>query len=211
MAGESSTPKPLIGLTGGIASGKSTVAGLLAELGVAVVDADALAREVVAPQTDGLAEVVAAFGPGVLATDGSLDRAKLAQLVFADTSAREALTKITHPRIAALSAQRILDAMQTAVPYVVYEAALLVETGAHRGMDALVVVAANEATQLERAVARDTATAEAVRARIAAQLPLSAKLAAADYVIQNDDGLAALRERTHAVHDEILKRFVARA
>lgn len=199
--------KPLIGLTGGIASGKSTVARFLRELGVAVVDADALAREVVAKGTPGLAEVIEAFGSDVLAADGSLDRAKLAQRVFSDTEARAKLTAITHPKIAALSAERIGLALRTQTPYVVYEAALLVETGIHSGMNALVVVGTDEATQVGRAVARDGMTVEASRARIAAQAPLAAKLAVADYVIHNDGDLDALRASTHAVHEQILARF----
>jgi dephospho-CoA kinase len=201
--------KRLIGLTGGIASGKSTVARILSDLGVAVIDADALAREVVAVGTDGLTEVVATFGPGVLASDGSLDRAKLAAIVFDDAEARKKLTAITHPRIAQLSATRIAEAMQTSTPYVVYEAALLVETGLHKGMAASIVVATHADNQLARAVARDGMTMDAARARMAAQLPLHEKTAVADYVIENDGDLAALRARTHAVHDAIVKRFGA--
>lgn len=199
--------KALVGLTGGIASGKSTVARLLAERGVAVVDADALAREVVAPGTVGLAEVIDTFGAQVLAPDGSLDRARLAQRVFADADARAKLTAITHPKIAALSAERITQAMQSPAPYVVYEAALLVETGIHTGMGALLVVGADAATQVARAMARDGMSAEAAQARMAAQLPLSAKAAVADYVIDNTGDLAALRARTHEVHDQLLARF----
>ena len=203
-----STTKKLIGLTGGIASGKSTVARVLRELGVAVIDADAMAREVVAPGTEGLAEVIATFGPEVLAPDGGLDRAKLASIVFADTQARAKLTAITHPRIAQLSAQRIAEAMQTRTPYVVYEAALIVETGLHQGMAALIVVSASEPAQVQRAVARDAMTEEAARARIAAQLPLSQKTAVADYVIENEGDLSTLRARTLAVHEALLQRFV---
>ncbi len=201
--------KTLVGLTGGIASGKSTVAHVLREAGVAVIDADALAREVVAPGTDGLAEVVAAFGKGVLAADGGLDRAKLASIVFADEAARKKLSAITHPRIAQLSARRIAEAMQTDSPYVVYEAALIVETGLHKGLPVLIVVSADEASQEARAVARDRMSAEAARARISAQLPLAAKTAVAQYVIENAGDLAALRTRTLAVHEQILRRFCA--
>lgn len=203
--------KPLIGLTGGIASGKSTVARILREAGVAVVDADTLAREVVAPGTDGLREVVASFGTEVLAADGGLDRGKLAAVVFGDQAARERLAAITHPRIALRSAECIGDAMKTAAPYVVYEAALLVETGAYKAMSALIVVAANEATQQARAVARDDTTAKAARARIAAQLPLTAKTSVADYVIDNDADLTALRQRTLETHARIVERFVGTA
>src|SRR5262245_48071973 len=131
--------KPLIGLTGGIASGKSTVAAILASLGIVVVDADKLAREVVAPGSDGLTEVVKTFGTDVPGPDGELLRPKLAEIVFKDADARKRINAIVHPRIAQLSAQRIQDAQRAACPYVVYEAPLLVETGAHRGMQALIV------------------------------------------------------------------------
>ncbi len=203
----SSVPKPTIGLTGGIASGKSTVAKLLAELGVAVIDADALAREVVAPGSDGLREVVQSFGAAVLGADGSLDREALGAIVFGDPEARRKLNAITHPRIGLLSAERIVAAQASASPYVVYEAALLVETGAHKGFAALIVVAADATTQSTRAIARDGSSQEAAQARIAAQLPLADKVAVADYVIHNDGDLAALRGRTLAVHDQIMRRF----
>lgn len=199
--------KALIGLTGGIASGKSTVAAILAACGVAIVDADALAREVVAPGSPGLEEIVAAFGATLLAADGSLDRNKLGSLVFEDQAARATLNAITHPRIAALSAERIVKGMQTTAPYVVYEAALLVETGAHKGMQALIVVAANLQSQTARACARDGLDAQHAQARISAQAPLADKVAVADYVIENDGDLAALHARTLAVHASLLSRF----
>lgn len=199
--------KPLIGLTGGIASGKSTVAKILASLGIVVVDADKLAREAVAPGSDGLAEVVKDFGTGVLGPDGELLRAKVAEIVFADADARKRLNAIVHPRIAQLSAQRIQDAQRAACPYVVYEAPLLVETGAHRGMQALIVVAAPEELQRSRVGARDGLSETEARARLAAQLPLSAKVQEADYVVVNDADLDQLRERTLQTHRAILHRF----
>jgi dephospho-CoA kinase len=200
-------PKPIIGLTGGIASGKSTVARILGELGVAVVDADLLAREVVAKGSDGLREVVEQFGADVLDAGRELDRAKLGQRVFGDAEARRTLNAIIHPRIGKLSAERIALAQQSPSPYVVYEAALLVETGAHRGMNALVVVAAASQVQLERSMARDGLDEAAARARLDAQLPLSAKLDAADYVITNDTDLATLRAETLRTHHAIIERF----
>lgn len=203
--------KALIGLTGGIASGKSTVASMLSELGVAVVDADALAREVVGKGSPGLQEVVISFGSDVLTPEGALDREKLGALVFGDATARARLNAITHPRIATLSAERIMAGMQTAAPYVVYEAALLVETGAHRGMQALIVVAADAKLQVSRASARDGLEAQAVEARIAAQLPLADKIAVADYVIDNTGDLLALRALTLEVHAALLARFATRA
>lgn len=199
--------KPTIGLTGGIASGKSTVAKLLVELGVAVVDADALAREVVAPGSDGLAEVVAAFGAHVLDESGQLDRKRLGAIVFTDANARARLNAITHPRIATLSAQRIAEHQTSATPYVVYEAALLVEGGLYRAMAALIVVTAGALEQQARIERRDGLTPQEAEARIAAQLPTAAKVAVADYVIENDGDLVQLRGRTEDVHRQILQRF----
>jgi dephospho-CoA kinase len=200
-------PKPIIGLTGGIASGKSTVARILAEIGVALVDADLLAREVVAKGSDGLREVVEEFGADVLDQNGELDRGKLGQRVFGDAEARRKLNAIIHPRIGKLSVERIALARQSPSPYVVYEAPLLVETGAHRGMDALIVVAASSQLQLERSMVRDGLDEAAARARLDAQLPLSAKLDAADYVITNDADLATLRAETLRTHQAIVDRF----
>lgn len=201
------TTKPTIGLTGGIASGKSTVSRVLERIGVGVVDADRLAREVVVPGSEGLAEVVATFGEGVLASDGSLDRDKLGAIVFGDERARKALQAITHPRIARLSAERIAALQAGPAPYVVYDAPLLVEVGAHKGFAALIVVAAAEATQVARMHARDGLSELECKQRIAAQLPLARKIEVADYVIHNDGTLADLEERTRAVHGEILERF----
>jgi len=204
----SEAEKPVIGLTGGIASGKSTVARILRAEGVAVIDADALAREVVARGSTGLSEIVATFGAGVLDSDGALDRPKLAAIVFADAQARSRLNAIVHPRIGQLSAERITAARLTDTPYVVYEAPLLVETGAHRGLAALIVVATAEPIQLERVVSRDGIDEHAARERLAAQLPLSAKVKEADYVIVNDSDIDTLRASTLRTHDTILQRFI---
>jgi dephospho-CoA kinase len=201
------TAKPLIGLTGGIASGKSTAGKQLAKLGVTVIDADGLAREVVAKGSAGLREVVDTFGPELLAPDGTLDRERLGALVFADPEARKRLNAITHPRIGQLSAQRIAEAQTSATPYVVYEAPLLVETGTYRGMAALIVVATSPELQVTRVMARDGLSEAAARARLAAQLPLETKVAAADFVIHNDTDRAALIAQTQRVHQAILERF----
>ena len=203
--------KPTIGLTGGIASGKSSASRVLRELGVVVVDADQIAREVVERGSEGLAEVVAAFGEGVLAADGSLDRERLAALVFGDEAARKRLQAITHPRIGRLSAERIAQGLTSEAPYVVYDAPLLVEVGAHRGLDALIVVSASEAQQVARAQARDGMAEDQARARIAAQLPLARKVEVADYVIDNDGTLEQLEQRVRAVHEAILTRVAAGA
>lgn len=201
------TKKPLIGLTGGIASGKSSVSSILGGLGVEIVDADRVAREVVAPGSEALDEIVKAFGEDVRRADGTLDRERLGGIVFRDPGARARLEAITHPRIGKRSAERIALAMQSASPYVVYDAPLLVEVSGHRGLDALIVVAASEAQQIERAVARDGMTQEEAKRRITAQLPLADKVALADYVVQNDRSLAELEAATRDVHMRILARF----
>jgi dephospho-CoA kinase len=193
-----------IGLTGGIASGKSTVAARFRALGVPVVDADQLAREVVEKGSDGLGEIVRAFGAEVLAEDGTLDRKKLGALVFDDPDARKQLERITHPRIAALSMQRLAELASSGAPYGLYEAALLVENGAYEAMNGLVVVACKPETQLARVMARDGLTQDAARARLAAQSPLEDKLAAATWVIWNDGDRAALEARVDETHRAIL-------
>lgn len=199
--------KPLIGLTGGIASGKSSVSRILGGLGIEIIDADQVAREVVAPGSEGLDEIARAFGEDLRRADGSLDREKLGGIVFRDAGSRARLEAITHPRIGKRSAERIALAMQSSSPYVVYDAPLLVEVSGHRGLDALIVVAASEAQQIERAVARDGMTQEEAKRRIAAQLPLADKVALADYVVHNDRSLAELEAATLDVHARILARF----
>lgn len=195
------------GLTGGIGSGKSTVAAMFSELGVPVVDADRVARDVVEPGTDGLAAVVEAFGDGMLGKDGRLDRAKLGERVFDDEAARKRLEGILHPRIAAASMARFAQLAEEGHPYAIYEAALLVESGRHRMMGALIVVAVDEATQVARVEARDALSAEAARKRIAAQLPLAEKVDVADYVIRNDGDRDETRAQVREVHASLLERF----
>jgi dephospho-CoA kinase len=190
----------LFGLTGGLASGKSTVATRLRALGVPVIDADQLAREVVAPGTPGLAAVAAAFGPSVLLPDGSLDRPHVADLVFSDPALRRRLNAIVHPLIGAASAARVAELAAQGQALACYEAALLVENGLVEAFRPLVVVAVPEDVQATRAMARDHTTEAQARARIAAQLPLATKVAAADYVIDN----GGTREETERRTDEVL-------
>lgn len=199
--------KPVVGLTGGIACGKSTVAAQLAELGVPIVDADALAREVVAPGTPGLAAIVERFGSDVLLADGSLDRKKLGERVFSDPDARRALNAITHPRIAAAGMEKLRALADHPAPYRVYEAALLVENGMAKAFAALVVVTVDEATQLARLMARDGSTESEARARIASQLPLAKKVEVADHVIDNSGTPEATRAKVRALHDALVARF----
>ena len=197
-------PKRVIGLTGGIASGKSTVGKLFTGFGVTVIDADLLAREVVAPGTEGLRKVAAHFGAKVLAEDGTLDRRALGAVIFTDGGARQELDAILHPLIASLSAERIQAAQASPTPYVVYEAALLVELGLYKEHSKLVVVSADPELQVRRVMKRNALTESEARDRLASQFPLAKKLAVADYVIENDNDRDALLERTREVHEKLL-------
>ena len=165
-----------------------------------------MAREVVAPGTPGLTEVVAAFGADVLLPDGSLDRKKLGAVIFTHTEKRNKLELITHPRIAAEMMQRAGALEARGDPLGCYEAALLVERGFGEMCRPLVVVAADETIQVERAMRRDKLGEDEVRARLKAQLPLAAKIAAADYVIDNSGDLEMLVERADAVLDAICEK-----
>ncbi|HEX3771399.1 MAG TPA: dephospho-CoA kinase [Polyangiaceae bacterium] len=197
----------LFGLTGGIASGKSTVAARLRARGVPVIDADELAREVVAPGADGLRAIVEAFGAGVVDAAGALDRKRLAQVAFATDAARKTLNGITHPRIAQLTAERAAALDARGEPLACYEAALLVENGVADMFRPLVVVAAPEGVQIERVKSRDDASREDALARIRAQKPLAEKVAAADYVIETLGTVEENRLKTDAVLRAICERF----
>jgi dephospho-CoA kinase len=197
----------VIGLTGGIASGKSAVAKLLIERGGAVVDADLIARQVVEPGQPALAELVARFGAAILTADGQLDRKRLAAIAFSDESARKDLGRITHPRIAAASAQAIAGWSDLGANVVFYEAALLVENRAHTGLSGLIVVAAPPEVQEARLITRDALSVEDAKARIAAQSPLEAKLAAATWVIQNTGDLDQLAREVDRVVGEIEAKY----
>ena len=196
----------VIGLTGGIASGKSTVARLLAERGAIVIDADQLARQVVEPGQPALAELVARFGAAILTPEGMLDRKRLGAIAFADPGARADLGRITHPRISIAAARAIAEASERGAEVVFYEAALLVENRAQAGLAGLIVVAATPEVQEARLVARDSLTLEEARARIAAQAPLAEKVAAATWVIQNDGQLDHLSAQLdHVISDIEIK------
>ena len=181
-----------VGLTGGIGSGKSEVARLLAEHGAYVIDSDVLAREVVAPGTPGLAAVVEAFGPGILDAGGALDRAALAAIVFEDPEARARLNAIVHPLVGAAAAERYAAAPPDAV--VVHDVPLLVEAGMVPLFDLVVVVDAPDDVRVERLVRRGLTEADA-RARIAAQATREERNSVAAHVVENTGGLDDLRER----------------
>lgn len=182
----------LIGLTGGIATGKSTFAAALRALGVPVVDADQLARAVVAPGTPGLAAVVRAFGPGVLGPGGELDRKALGARVFADAEARRRLEAITHPAIREAMQAETARLAAAGHDLAFYDAALLFEVGLDRAMALVVVVDAPPEAQLARLAARDGLTRAQAEARLAAQLPVAEKAARADVVVENADDRAPL-------------------
>ena len=173
-----------VGLTGGIASGKTTVSDALREHGAVVIDADVLAREVVEPGTPGLAAVVARFGTEILTGDGQLDRAALGRLVFADDQARRDLEAIIHPAVRARAAE--LEAAAAPDAVVVHVIPLLVETGQHDDFDVLVVVDAEPDHQLDRLQQRNGLDAEAAQARIAAQVARHERLEVADIVVVNN-------------------------
>ena len=196
----------LFGLTGGIASGKSAVAARFRARGVAVIDADVLAREVVEPGSEGLAEVVGAFGREVLTASGELDRKRVADIVFRDPTARARLNGIVHPRIGALTMKRASELAARGEALVCYEAALIVENGMVEMFRPLVVVSSSEEAQVTRAAARDHAREDDVRARVAAQMPLASKVAVADLVIENTGTLEELVTRA----DDALDRVCAR-
>ena len=189
----------LVGLTGGIASGKSTVAKILAELGAAIVDADVLSREVVAPGHDGWKEIVATFGRDVLQADQNLDRQKLRTLIFNNPDARKQLEAIIHPRVRALAEQRIREHGEAGYAVVVYEVPLLFEGNLQEWLRPVILVASNVDLQRQRLQRRDGLDATAAQKHIDAQMSLEDKRKLADYVIENDGSLADLEFQVRSV------------
>ncbi|MFI1310310.1 dephospho-CoA kinase [Streptomyces albidoflavus] len=197
----------IVGLTGGIGAGKSEVSRLLVEHGAHLVDADRIAREVVEPGTPGLAAVVEAFGESVLAADGSLDRPKLGEIVFADPERRAVLNGIVHPLVGARSAELQSQAPENGV--VVHDVPLLTENGLAELYDLVIVVDVEPATQVERLVRARGMSEEEARARMAAQAGREERLAVADIVIDNEVSLDALRGRVAEVWAELDARAKA--
>jgi dephospho-CoA kinase len=188
----------LVGLTGGIGTGKSTVARMLEKRGAVVFDADVLARQAVAPGTPGFDQVVERFGPNVLAPGGGLDREALASIVFSDPAARRDLEGIVHPEVRRMFAEGC-EEYRDSDRVVVFSAPLLVETGMHTAFDLLIVVSAPVATQIERLMRGRGMAERDVQARIAAQLPLGAKAEVADILVDNEGTLEDLEGRVDRV------------
>jgi dephospho-CoA kinase len=201
----------LVGLTGGIATGKSTVADVFRRLGCVVIDADVLAREVVEPGRPAYDDLVAEFGRGILQGDGTLDRKKLGAIVFAAPAKRERLEAITHPRIRERFALE-LDELSARgfAGIVVFDAPVLIESGNYRSMDRLVVVVTDEATQTRRLTARDALDAAAAERRIESQIPLAEKAKLADYVIDNSGDRETTIAEVRRIHAALLADLEAR-
>jgi dephospho-CoA kinase len=206
-------PRPflLVGLTGGIATGKSTVDAVLRELGAVIIDADVLAREVVEPGEPALAEIAAEFGPGVLGPDGRLDRKALGAIVFAEPARRLKLEAMTHPRMRERLLRRIDEL--TAEHFrglVFYDAAVLIESGSHLMMDRMVVVITDEATQIARLMARDGVDRDEALRKIKSQMPLAEKAKLADYVIDNSGDPITTEAEVRRVYQALLADLATR-
>jgi len=200
----------IIGLTGGIGTGKSTVAAMLRELGAVIVDSDAIVRELQAPGEPLLAEIVAGFGEEVLAADGSLDRAALGEIVFRDEQARAKLNALVHPAVGRESARRTQQAVESGAPLVVLDIPLLFETrqrgtasAANKGVGTVVVVWAPRALQIERQLERNDYGREEAERRVASQLPIDEKRELADHVIDNAGTLEDTRRQVEALYREL--------
>jgi dephospho-CoA kinase len=193
----------LVGLTGGIASGKSTVAKILQRLGAAIVNADDLAREVVLPGREAWKEVVAAFGVDILQTDQNLDRQKLRTLIFNQPEARKRLESIIHPRVRALAEERIRQYGAAGYPVVIYEVPLLFEGKLQEWLRPVILVACNLETQTARLQKRDHLARADAEKHIAAQMSLAEKRRLADYVIENNGSLADLERQTRQILENL--------
>ena len=201
----------LVGLTGSIATGKSTVSQMFAHLGARVIDADLLAREVVMPGQPAYAKIVEEFGAGVVQEDGHLDRKTLGAVVFADPAKRKRLEEITHPAIR-VRQQRILSVLEEEdhEGIVIWDVALLFETGGVARMDRVVVVYTDPDTELARLMARDGIREEQARARMATQMPVAEKAKRAHYVIDNSGERVDTERQVKAVYESLLAELKAK-
>ncbi|MBN2341452.1 MAG: dephospho-CoA kinase [Deltaproteobacteria bacterium] len=197
----------VVGLTGGIASGKSCVSKAFRNADIPVLDADSLGHMVLEPDGEAYDEVIHAFGTGILNDDRTINRQRLGKMVFDNEAERKKLESITHPAIAALAQKGMELISASGAPFAVYEAALLVETGIYRGMDALVVVSTTLENQLVRLCARDQISKKDAVTRIACQYPLDQKLKVADYVIENNGTYAELEKAALEVASRLKAQF----
>ncbi len=199
----------IVGLTGGVASGKSTVSEIFKEEGAYLIDADRIARELVQPRTPAWHELRSAFGEEILQPDGSINRKKLFALVFSDPAKRAVLNRLLHPRIREETRRRMAEiGRRDPGAIVVIDAALLVETGSYREVDRLIVVRSSEARQIERLEKRDGMSREEAERVVAAQLPLEAKVKVADIVFSNDETIEEARRKARKLFQE-LRRLAA--
>lgn len=195
----------MIGLTGGIGTGKSTVAALLRELGARIVDADELAREIVQPGQEAWQNIVDAFGPGILHKDKTIDREKLRKIVFEDGEARERLESIIHPRIRTLAEQRIQQLAAEGAETIVYEAPLFFEKKAHLWIRPVLMVACDSAIQKQRLRERDRLSEREIEQHLRAQMSLDEKRKLADFVIENDGTMEELKRQVREVWEKLRK------
>ena len=193
----------LLGLTGGIASGKSTVAAILRRLGAAIINADELSREVVQPGQDAWKEIITTFGPDIVQEDETLDRRKLRKIVFDNPEARKKLEAIIHPRVRALAERRISELATAGNSIIVYEVPLLFEGQIHLWLRPVILVACEIETQKNRLVERDHLTEIEAQQHVDAQMSLEEKRQLADYVIENDGNLKDLEKQVRAVLHKI--------
>ena len=193
----------LVGLTGGIASGKSTGAAILHRLGAAIINADELAREVVQPKEDAWKEIIATFGLDILREDETLDRKKLRKIVFENPEARKKLETIIHPRVRALAEKRISELAAAGSSIIVYEVPLLFENQIHLWLRPVILVACDIETQKKRLLERDHLTAIEAQQHLDAQMSLVEKRKLADYVIENDGTLEQLEQQLREVLQKI--------
>jgi dephospho-CoA kinase len=195
----------VIGLTGGIATGKSTVASMLLDLGAKVIDADELAREIVQPGQEAWKEIVDAFGSGILRQDRTIDREKLRKIIFQDEAARKKLESITHPRIRALAQAKIQQLATEETDLIVYEAPLLFENQVHLWVHPVILVACDPEIQKRRLRERDGLDEEEIQRHLKAQMPLQEKRQLADLIIENNGDIEGLRRRVRQAWQKIAK------
>jgi dephospho-CoA kinase len=193
----------LLGLTGGIASGKSTVAAILRRLGAAIINADELSREVVQPGQEAWKEIVDTFGPAILQEDKTLDRRKLRKIVFDNPEARKKLEAIIHPRVRALAEKKIRELAATGSSIIVYEVPLLFEAQIHLWLRPVILVACDVETQKKRLLERDRLTEAEAQQHLDAQMSLEDKRKLADYVIENNGDLEELERQLRGVLQKI--------